>query len=129
RLCMDFQLSENPEQHDDDRRPNQHSHRCTLNARSRPHRPCASPGRLNGSEGDRTGFHRPVPHSQRVTELQSPVLPTSILRIAWSTAFFMLRVSAPWRGGYSARLCKWALKNGPAAVGAHSFEAKNLRSI
>jgi hypothetical protein len=47
--------------------------------------------------------------------------------MAPSMAFFMLRVSAPWRGGNSWRLFKCAARKGPAAVGAQSFDAKNLR--
>src|SRR6185295_464798 len=37
--------------------------------------------------------------------------------IAASTAFFMLRVSAPWLGGNSCRLFRCAVRKGPAAVG------------
>src|SRR5262245_48539561 len=46
--------------------------------------------------------------------------------MASSTAFFMLNVSAPWLGGKSFRLFRCTSRNGPAAVGAHSFCAKNL---
>lgn len=53
----------------------------------------------------------------------------SILRCASSSAFFILRVSAPWEGGKSISVFRCAAMNGPAAVGAHSFEAKNLRPM
>src|SRR5262252_4841621 len=55
--------------------------------------------------------------------------PISIAFIAFSTDFFMLRLSERWRGGNSERLFRCSCRNMDAAVGAHSFEATNLRPM
>lgn len=45
-----------------------------------------------------------------------------VIIITWA-----LSVSAPCRGGNSWMVFRCAARNGPAAVGAHNFDARNLR--
>ena len=85
----------------------------------------ACPGSGDGAWNESAeAFHFLVPHHQLLLALGC-----SIFFCASSSAFFMLRVSAPCEGGKSIRLFRCAAMIGPAAVGAHSLLAKNLRPM